>query len=70
MKDEYFDKLLRWFEAQRQRIRAQGMSEDALGNPAVVQSVWDAVMTKHRSEIFGNPEFLAAILEEVPRREE
>ena len=70
MKDEYFDKLLRWFEAQRQRVRAQGMSEDALGNPAVVQSVWDAVMTKHRSEIFGNPEFLAAILEEVPQREE
>ena len=70
MKDEYFDKLLRWFEAQRQRVRAQGMSEDALGNPAVVQSVWDAVVTKHRSEIFGNPEFLAAILKEVRRREE
>jgi hypothetical protein len=56
MTSQYFDKLVRGFDQERELLRAKGIDD---ADPRVVM---DAVMRRHLAEIKSDPGLLLAIL--------
>jgi hypothetical protein len=53
---QYFEKLVRWFEQERELLGSQGIDD---ADPRVVM---DAVMRRHLAEIKSDPALVVAIL--------
>ena len=56
MTSQYFEKLVRWFDQERELLRSRGIDD---ADPRVVM---DAVMRRHLTEIKSDPALLVAIL--------
>ena len=56
MTSQHFEKLVRWFDQERELLRAKGVDD---ADPRVVM---DAVMRRHLDEIKNDPAFVVAIL--------
>jgi hypothetical protein len=56
MTPEHFEKLVRWFDQERELLRSQGIDD------ADPRAVMDAVMWRHLAEIKSDPAFVVAIL--------
>jgi hypothetical protein len=52
---QYFEKLVRWFEQERELLRSRGIDD---ADPGVVM---DAVMRRHLAEIKSDPALVVAI---------
>jgi hypothetical protein len=56
MTAQHFEKLVRWFDQERELLRSQGIDD------ADPRMVVDAVMRRHLAEIKSDPALVVAIL--------